>query len=300
MQPCVKAMFKQTNHKHSKFVLTQLELVKVTHGLKMAQSALVDLGSDAAAVCLADPNRKAVLGVEKARRETGPLLDTMASWIATNAPTQDLPGLSGEDLADIDVSKIDLETCFFGLPMEKIHLNSFDTELFTDSVSFICAQMIQQLEEGKVVLTELARLGMPETSWKRDLSNDASGETVLETSASLLKVQGKTLRNELESYSKDRGWIAYIHTYIHTYRHADMQTYRHTYIHTYSYRQTNIYTYKRLHIYIYTYLHIYIFTYIHVYINTYLSYIHIYICTFIHIYLHTSYVHIYIFDSFDE
>ena len=203
LQPCMRALVKLTTHKHNKFVVMQLEMVKAAFNLKRGQQVLADLGNDASSICGADPNRKAVLGVEKARKEVMAIKDSLKEWIATSAPTEELPGTVPAEDEEIDFSKLDLEVAFFKLPIDDMASNIYESELFTDCVSYISAQFMQLLEEGKVALGELARLGMEGTSWKRALSENPSKEEILDVSKMLMKVGGKVLREELEKYSKD-------------------------------------------------------------------------------------------------
>lgn len=202
LQPCIKALFKLTTHKHNKFVLMQLEMVRAVFNLKRGQQALADLGIDASSICCADPNRKAVLGVEKARKDVIELKKSLEEWIATSAPTEELPG-PAEDDEEINFAKLDMEVAFFKLPIHDLASNVYGSELFMDCVSYISAQFMQWLEEGKVALGEIARLGMEETSWKRALSANPNREEMLEATKILLRVGGKLLRDELEKYSKD-------------------------------------------------------------------------------------------------
>ena len=211
MQALMKAMFRLTSHKHSKFVQVQLDLVKATWTLMVCQKDLANLGADASEVCAADVNRKAVLALEKARKDAQKLMKSLEDIVATSAPTEVLPGITIPEEGEFNVFSLDLETAFFTLHMDKITANHFASELATDTVAFYCAQFIQQIEEGQSPLLEHARLGMEETSWKKALAEDPSEKDVRDASTCLVKVGGRALRDCLEKYSKDRTG-AIVHT----------------------------------------------------------------------------------------
>ena len=203
MQPLVKALFRLTLHKHSKFVLAQVDMVKATWTLMAAQSSLANLGPEAADVCAADIHCKALKALEKARKDVRALRTTLTDMAAASAPTEELPGETGD--SSVDISKLDLETAFFKLQIDRLPSKHFDSELATDTVAFYCAQLIQRLEEGQGPLVEHARLGMDETSWKRCLPEDPTHQQVLEAGACLLKSAGRAFREEVETCSKDSG-----------------------------------------------------------------------------------------------
>lgn len=182
--------------------MMQLDMVRAVHVLKFAHYGLGELGSDASSVCSADVNRKGLLAVQRARIDVASVRKSLEKWMVDHAPTEHLPGTNPHE---VDVWNLDLEMCFFHLQCDQLAQKHFDSELYTDVVFFVCTQYVQKIEEGLITLSEHARLGVPETSWKKNLPLEPSETQVMDAASCLFKSGGRALRDELEKFVEDTG-----------------------------------------------------------------------------------------------
>ena len=173
----------------------QSELLRTGLVLKMALTALTELGTDTADRFSKDLCVSKLLMATKARST---FLDTIkkAECFEVALPTEELPGMDAKDGGTFDIQVCD---------MSKVFQPQLQDENYSDMVRYMVAHRSAKVTESLKQIGESTQgFDLEESSWKKSLPDNPGIEDVLDqAAATILELKGIQFKAHWERLAKD-------------------------------------------------------------------------------------------------